>query len=280
MAQIIAFYNAKGGVGKTTSTVNVGTILAQKGKNVLLIGMDPQCNLSKLLGLEEDNITFTIMDVLKNDIDINNAIISVNWDLHKKSWLNKKMKLDHSNPSIQMDVICCNRALIRQEEYLSIESLVNTERSLRMALNALVSAYDYILLDCPPSLSELTVNALVAATNVVVPMKVDRFSFDGLGELSQKIADIQETFNKNLEFTGVFITMDNQTNVNKQVKEALYETLGEKAFSASIRQTNKVVESTFDSKPVVIYDSKCTASQDYITLTDELIKKITKKKGK
>lgn len=263
--KIIAFYNAKGGVGKTTSTVNVGVLLAQKNKKVLLIDTDPQGNLSKLCGLEDEDIEYSIIDVLKDGTDINETVIPVEFE-QKRIFKNEKL--------IKFDIIVCNRAKIKQEEYLYIKSFINNETTLSQAIKNLRTKYDYILLDCPPALSEMTVNSLTAATHVVVPMKIDRFSFDGLGELSQKIIDIQNNYNSALSFVGVFVTMDINTNVNKQVKELLKENLGDKVFKTSIRQTSKVIESTFDAKPIVLYAPKSTAAQDYHSLMTELLKKV------
>ena len=131
---------------------------------------------------------------------------------------------------------------------------------------------EHCLIDCPPSLNMITINALVASDEVIVPIKIDKFALDGLGYLLESINEIKDEFNENLKFLGCFITMDNSTTVNKEIKKALKDLLGEKMLDTHIRQNISVVESTFEQKPVIYYKSKSNASKDYIKLAKEVFK--------
>lgn len=252
MMKVISFYNAKGGVGKTTSTASVGYILSKKAYRVLLIDLDPQGNLSMLMGLSGESAAFTSVDVMMDGLDIRQAVYQTEYEgLH---------------------VIPCNRSRIK-EEHLHIGRFANGEYTLKNALMNVADDFDFALIDCPPSLAEMTVNAVTASGHVFIPLKIDNFSFDGVKEMSKKVSDIKMNYNDNVKLSGVFITMDEKTTVNRQIKDALKKALGNTLMESCIRKTAKVVESTFYGKPVVVYDEKCTASQDYYAMTDELLSK-------
>lgn len=251
--KVISFYNAKGGVGKTTSTASIGCLLAQKSYCVLFIDLDPQGNLSMLMDLNSESTAYTSVDVMMDGLDIRQAIYQTKYE--------------------NLHVVPCNRNRMK-EEHLHIGQFVDAEHSLKNALGNVETAFDFVLIDCPPSLAEMTINAVTASDHVFIPLKIDNFSFDGVNEMSKKVADIKMHYNDRVELSGVFVTMDERTNVNRQVKEALKEALGNILMKSCIRKTSKVVESTFYNKPVVVYDDKCTASQDYCVMTEELLKKI------
>lgn len=250
--KIISFYNAKGGVGKTTSTASIGYILAQKGYRVLLIDLDPQGNLSMLMGLNSESATHTSVDIMMEGLDIRQAVYQTQYE--------------------NLHIVPCNRNRIK-EEHLHIGRFVNGEHTLMNALEDVAGDFDFVLIDCPPSLAEMTVNAVSASGHVFIPLKIDNFSFDGVKEMSKKVADIKLNYNENVELSGVFVTMDEKTTVNKQIKNALKEALGNTLMESCIRKTSKVIESTFYSMPVVVYDAKCTASQDYYAMTEEILSK-------
>lgn len=251
--KVISFYNAKGGVGKTTSTASIGYVLAQKGYSVLVIDLDPQGNLSMLMGLNVEIEINTSADIMLDGLDIRQAIYQTEYkNLH---------------------VIPCNRNRIK-EEHLHIGRFVNGERTLKDALSVVAEGFDFVLIDCPPSLAEMTVNAVTASGHVFIPLKIDNFSFDGVKEMSKKVADIKMHYNDSVDLSGVFVTIDEKTTVNRQIKEALKASFGDTLMKSCIRKTSKVVESTFYGKPVAVYDEKCTASQDYFALTEEILSKM------
>lgn len=251
--KVISFYNAKGGVGKTTSTACIGYLLARKGYRVLAIDLDPQGNLSMLMGISNDAAAYTSADVMLDGLDIRQTVYQTAYE--------------------RLHVVPCNRNRIK-EEHLHIGRFVGGEHTLRNALSAVVGDFDFALIDCPPSLAEMTVNAVTASSHVFIPLKIDNFSFDGVKEMSKKVADIKMNYNDSVELSGVFVTMDEKTTVNRQIKEALKEALGDTLMESCVRKTSKVVESTFYGKPVVVYDEKCTASQDYCALVEEILVKV------
>lgn len=251
--KVISFYNAKGGVGKTTSTASIGHILAQRAYRVLVIDLDPQGNLSMLMGMNSESPAHSSVDVMMNGLDIRQAVYQTEYE--------------------NLYVIPCNRNQIK-EEHLHIGCFTGAEYTLKRALDNLSADFDFVLIDCPPSLAEMTVNAVTASNHVFIPLKIDNFSFDGVKEMSKKVADIKMNYNDTVELAGVFVTMDEKTTVNRQIKEALKEAWGDILKESCIRKTSKVVESTFYGKPVVVYDEKCTASQDYHALVEEMLMKI------
>lgn len=251
--KILSFYNAKGGVGKTTSTASIGYLMAQRGNRVLAVDLDPQGNLSMLMGLNSESAVHTSMDVLLDGLDIKQAIYQTEY--------------------AGLDVMPCNRNRIKEEQ-LHIGRFADAEHTLKNALYTVADDFDFVLIDCPPSLAEMTVNAVTASAHVFIPLKIDNFSFDGVKEMSKKVADIKMNYNDKVVLSGVFVTMDEKTTVNRQIKNALQEALGVVLMESCIRKTSKVVESTFYNKPVVVYDPKCTASQDYEAMTEELLVKI------
>lgn len=248
--KIISIVNIKGGVGKTASAVNIAACLSEYGKRVLVADGDAQGNTSQQLKVYSINNP-TISDVLTDkELDINSVI----------------KKTEYEN----IDVIPSNHKLEFAERTILIDTTRSQHNRLSKALKAVEEEYDYCIIDCPPRLNMSTINALAASDEVLVPMKIDQYSLDGLNDLLSAIEEIKDEFNNKLLFRGCFITMDTKTVVNKLVIEKLKEQLGSKLISTRIRNTIKVVESTFEQIPVVFYDKNCSASIDYRNLVNEL----------
>jgi chromosome partitioning protein len=193
------------------------------------------------------------VDVLAEGLDIRQAILKTDYP--------------------RLHILPCNRNKVK-EEHLHIGRFTDGEYTLKNAVSYISGDYNYMLVDCPPSLAEMTVNAVTASSHVYIPLRIDSFSFDGIKEMSKKVAEIKLNHNDSVELSGVFVTMDEKTTVNKQIKDALKDTLGDTLMDSYIRKTAKVIESTFYGKPVVDYDPKCTASRDYWDLADEMLLKI------
>ncbi|MGL4109008.1 ParA family protein [Clostridium sp. LP20] len=245
----VSVFNIKGGVAKTTSTANLGAVLSQEGKKVLLIDLDPQSNLTKLFkAYSMDDLTISDI-LLEKDLDIKKVIKSTDFD--------------------NIDIIPSNVSLAFAERKILLDVSKSQQNRLSKALKN-VEGYDYCILDCPPALNMITVNALCATDEVIVPIKIDKFALDGLEYLLDSIDEIREELNPKLEFKGCFITMDSATTVNKVIKQSLKELLRDKMFKATIKQNIKVVESTFNESPVVFSSSKAKASQNYKELCKEV----------
>lgn len=246
----VSIFNIKGGVAKTTSTANLGACLSQEGKKVLLVDLDSQSNLTKLFK------TYSI-----EDLSISDVLLDKNLDIHKAI-----KRTDFEN----LDIISANINLTFTERNILLDETRSQQDRLVIALSQINDEYDYCLIDCPPSLNIITVNALCASDEVFVPIKIDKFALDGLEYLLDRISEIKENFNSNLNFKGCFITMDTATTVNKVIKQELKKLLGDKMFDTTIKQNVKVIESTFDECPVVFSNKKARASINYRDLCKEV----------
>lgn len=250
----IAVINIKGGVGKTISTVNIGAVLAdpsEHNKKVLIVDLDPQANASQLL--RQYNIDgASISEVfLEKGFNAKNAV----------------QKTEHKN----IDIIASNINFAFVEGKIIVDTSRQQQTRLKKALAQLETDYDYCLLDCPPNIGIVTINALAAADEVIVPIKIDQFALDGLDYLINTIMDIKSEFNEKLKFIGCFVTMDNATGVNKTIKEVLKGSDSLRLFATSIKTNVKVAESTFNQMPVVYTDKQASASIGYRNLTQEII---------
>lgn len=246
----ISMLNIKGGVAKTTSTINLAAILANEGKKVLVVDIDPQSN-STIVFKNYDINALSISDVLlQKEINITEIIKETEYE--------------------NIDILPSNISLAFTEKKILLDITRNQQNRLKKALDLVEKEYDYCIIDCPPSLNMITINALVASDEVIVPIKIDKFALDGLEYLLQSIEEIKEEFNPNLIFKGCFITMDSATTVNKEIKKALKSILKDKLFDTSIRQNISVVESTFEQMPVIEYKQNSNASKDYKLLAKEV----------
>lgn len=246
----ICIFNIKGGVGKTTSAINLAGCLQEEGKKVLLVDLDSQANATMTMQCYSMQ-DLTVADVLlEKDLNIKDVIKHTEFD--------------------GIDMIPSNINLSFTEKEILVDVQRSQQFRLRNALKKVEDEYDYCIIDCPPALNTITVNALVTSDKVLVPIKIDKYALDGLEYLLKSITQMKEEFNPNLEFGGCFITMDTSTTVNNEIKKELRNLLGDKIFKTTIRHNVKVVESTFENSPVIYSYSKAKASKNYRELCKEV----------
>ena len=266
MGKIIAFANQKGGVGKTTTCVNMSAYMALMGKKVLIVDMDYQGNTTSGLGIDKNEEIKTIYDALSGNIDITEAI--------------------HKTEINGLDILPANQDLAGAE----VELVYTKEREnvLKKILNKLKNSYDYITLDCSPSLGLLTVNALTAADSVIIPIQCEFFALEGLSQLMNTIRLVKKTnLNPNLKVEGVVLTMrDSRSNLGRQVAEEIGKFFGSSVFNTTIPRNVRLAEAPSYGKPIYLYDKTCSGSIAYLKLTEEFFernnidyKKISRKRG-
>jgi chromosome partitioning protein len=254
--KVLAFANQKGGVGKTTTTINLGSAIAESGQKVMIIDLDPQGNASTGLGINKEDRDFSIYDVLaqdKNIIDI---------------------KLD--TPVSNLDIVPSTLDLLGLESMLANEpdKSYKLKKALLSLENSSNSYFDYILIDCPPSLNLLTINALAAADAIIVPLQCEFYALEGLGQLLETVEHVRETLNKGLLIHGVLLTMfDERNNLSGQVAKDVREFMGDKVYDTVIPRNVRVSEAPSYGKPVIIYDNKCQGSKAYMNLATEFLRK-------
>lgn len=253
MGKIIAFTNQKGGVGKTTTCVNMSTFMALMGKKVLIIDIDPQGNATSGLGQDKSSEVNSIFDVISGDITINEAI--------------KQTKIDN------LDIIPANIDLAGDE--VGLVYMKDREKLLKNCLSKVINSYDYITIDCPPSLGMLTVNALTASDGVIIPMQCEFFALEGLSQLMNTIRLVKKTgLNPSINVEGVVFTMrDNRSNLGKQVAEEISKFFGDKVFKTMIPKNVRLAEAPSYGEPVYLYDKTCAGSEAYLALTEEYFKR-------
>ncbi len=252
MGKIIAIANQKGGVGKTTSAINLAASLAVLEKKVLLIDADPQANATSGIGFDVRNIKTSIYECLINEVNPNDIILTSEIE--------------------GLDLIPSHIDLVGAE--IEMLNMPNREKMFKEVIHRINSAYDYVLIDCSPSLGLITVNALTAADSVIIPVQCEYFALEGLGKLLNTIKIIQGRLNPDLEIEGFLLTMyDARLRLSNQVVEEVRKHFQQMVFETIIQRNIKLSESPGFGKPVVLYDADSKGSVNYLNLARELLQK-------
>ena len=252
MGRIIAIANQKGGVGKTTTAINLSASLASLGKKVLAIDMDPQGNMSSGLGVDKNEVEKTVYDLIIGNIGIEECI--------------------YEEVIENLDVLPSNIDLSAAE--IELIGVDNKEYILRDEVNKVKEKYDFIIIDCPPALSMLTINAMTTSDSVLVPIQCEYYALEGLSQLIHTIELVQERLNPELEIEGVvFIMYDARTNLSLQVVENVKDNLNQNIYKTIIPRNVRLAEAPSYGMPINLYDPKSKGTESYLLLAEEVINK-------
>ena len=253
MARTIAIANQKGGVGKTTTAINLGASLAVAEQRTLVIDIDPQGNSSSGVGVEQHDRKKTVYDVLVNGDPIEECII-------------------HGVHFEHLDLVPSTRDLVGAE--IELVDRRGREMILREAISSIGDRYDFILVDCPPSLGLLTLNTLTASDSVLIPIQCEFYALEGLSQLLNTIRLVQKGLNPDLDVEGVLLTMyDRRLNLSRQVASEAREYFGDKVYEARIPRNVRLAEAPSFGKPIVVYDAVSAGAQAYLSLAEELLER-------
>ena len=252
MKKIIAITNQKGGVGKTTTCVNLAESLAEVGERVLLVDIDPQGNATMGSGVDKNKVEYSVYHVLTDRCSVSQAL--------------------HTSENAKYDILPSNSDLTAAEvELLSLE---NREAKLKSALEVLREEYDFVLIDCPPSLNMLTVNAMVAAGGVIIPMQCEYYALEGLSSLMETIKGLRKVVNPGLNIEGLLRTMyDPRASLTMEVSKQLVNHFGDLVYRTVIPRNIRLAEAPSHGKPVLSYDKNSRGAIAYVALAGEIIRK-------
>ena len=251
--KVICIFNQKGGVGKTTTNINLWAYLAMEGYKVLTIDIDPQGNTTSGLGLDKRNLELSMYDVLTSDTSLKDVIL--------KSDLVQNL---HIAPST-MELAGAEVEMIERNY---------REKILIDKISEVKDNYDFIFIDCPPSLGILTINALTASNSVLIPIQCEFYALEGVGQLINTIQLVKKSLNKNLTIEGVLMTMfDFRTNLSNEVYKEVEKYFGEKVFNITIPRNIRLAEAPSFGLPIMLYDEKCKGAESYLNFTKEFLER-------
>jgi chromosome partitioning protein len=250
LAKIITVTNQKGGVGKTTTAINLCACIAVSERPTLLIDIDPQANATSGIGVDHNHVEKSTYEVILKNTDINEAILPTD--------------------IAYLDILPSSIRLVGAE--VELVNLIGREKILREVIQEIKKEYQYIFIDCPPSLGLLTINGLTAAQSVLIPIQCEYYALEGLSQLLKTIRLVQKHLNPHLEIEGVLLTMyDSRLNLSNQVAEDVKKYFDDKVFETKIHRNVRLSEAPSFGKPVILYDAVCIGSDNYIRLAEEVI---------
>lgn len=252
MAKVISIANQKGGVGKTTTATNLSACLAKFGKKILLVDVDPQANTTSGMGIDKSTLAFSIYDSIVNDKELSEIIIRTKYDF--------------------LDLVPSHTDLIGAE--VELATMIARDSRLKTRLLDIKNNYDFIIIDCPPSLGLLTINSLTASDSVIIPIQCEYYALEGLSQLLHTFELVKKNLNPNIEIEGILLTMfDSRTNLSNQVMNDVRSYFKDKTYNTIIPRAVKLSEAPSFGKPIIYYEEKSAGSISYLKLTKEFLER-------